>query len=118
LAQGRVWTGAQARERGLVDRTGSLADALAAARTRARLADDAPVRYLEPDAGRLARVLEYFGGAAVQALGPWVAGVWAPPGLPAGVTQDLRRDLGWIAEVADRRKPFAAVVHCLCEAVQ
>lgn len=44
LARGRVWTGADARERGLVDELGGLEDALGLARKRAGLADDAPVR--------------------------------------------------------------------------
>ncbi|AWS46498.1 signal peptide peptidase SppA [Streptosporangium sp. 'caverna'] len=44
LAKGRVWTGADARERGLVDELGGLEDALALARSKARLAADAPVR--------------------------------------------------------------------------
>jgi protease-4 len=35
VAQGRVWTGAQARERGLVDRLGGLDVAIAAAKERA-----------------------------------------------------------------------------------
>lgn len=44
LARGRVWTGADAREGGLVDELGGLEDALALARERAGLAHDAPVR--------------------------------------------------------------------------
>lgn len=44
LARGRVWTGADARAGGLVDELGGLEDALALARKRAGLADDAPVR--------------------------------------------------------------------------
>jgi len=44
LARGRVWTGADAHERGLVDELGGLEDALVLARKRARLSDDAPVR--------------------------------------------------------------------------
>jgi protease-4 len=44
LAKGRVWTGADAREGGLVDELGGLEDALAIARKRAGLAADAPVR--------------------------------------------------------------------------
>ncbi|MEV0144190.1 MULTISPECIES: signal peptide peptidase SppA [unclassified Nonomuraea] len=44
LARGRVWTGADAKERGLVDELGGLEDALGVARKRAGLADDAPVR--------------------------------------------------------------------------
>ncbi|WP_336205925.1 signal peptide peptidase SppA [Nonomuraea sp. LPB2021202275-12-8] len=44
LARGRVWTGADAQERGLVDELGGLEDALALARKRAGLSDEAPVR--------------------------------------------------------------------------
>ncbi|KAB8193732.1 signal peptide peptidase SppA [Nonomuraea phyllanthi] len=44
LARGRVWTGADAHARGLVDELGGLEDALAVARRRTHLADDAPVR--------------------------------------------------------------------------
>ncbi|MBB5774396.1 signal peptide peptidase SppA [Nonomuraea jabiensis] len=44
LARGRVWTGADAHASGLVDELGGLEDALALARKRAGLSDDAPVR--------------------------------------------------------------------------
>ncbi|TMR16721.1 signal peptide peptidase SppA [Nonomuraea turkmeniaca] len=44
LARGRVWTGADAQANGLVDELGGLEDALALARKRAGLSDDAPVR--------------------------------------------------------------------------
>lgn len=44
LARGRIWTGAQAHERGLVDRLGGYAAALAAVRTSLGLTDDAPLR--------------------------------------------------------------------------
>ncbi|TKK88609.1 signal peptide peptidase SppA [Herbidospora galbida] len=44
LARGRVWTGADARDNGLVDELGGVEDALAEARKRAGLAADAPVR--------------------------------------------------------------------------
>ena len=51
MAQGRVWTGAQALEHGLVDSLGDLSDAVKVARQLAELPDDAPVRYFdaEPD---------------------------------------------------------------------
>lgn len=51
VAQGRVWTGAQALEHGLVDSLGDLSDAVKVARQLAELPDDAPVRYFdaEPD---------------------------------------------------------------------
>jgi protease-4 len=44
LARGRVWTGADAHERGLVDEIGGLGLALDLARKKAGLATDAPVR--------------------------------------------------------------------------
>ena len=43
VAQGRVWTGAQALERKLVDAHGSVVDALDHARARAGIADGEPV---------------------------------------------------------------------------
>jgi protease-4 len=44
LARGRVWTGADAVANGLADETGGLREAIAIARRRAGLPDDAPVR--------------------------------------------------------------------------
>ncbi|GAA4227439.1 protease-4 [Streptosporangium album] len=44
LAKGRVWTGADAHEGGLVDELGGLEDALALARRKAGLPADSPVR--------------------------------------------------------------------------
>jgi len=43
LAQGRVWTGAQAKENGLVDRLGGLDEAIAALKERAEIDPDAAV---------------------------------------------------------------------------
>jgi protease-4 len=50
IARGRVWTGAQARELGLVDRLGGLDDAIALAKERAGLDADARVRRSAPPA--------------------------------------------------------------------
>jgi protease-4 len=47
IAQGRVWSGTQALERGLVDKIGSLKDAIAAAAQAANLGDKYRVRYVE-----------------------------------------------------------------------
>lgn len=44
LARGRVWTGAQALDHGLVDRIGGLTDAIEEARALAGLASDEPAR--------------------------------------------------------------------------
>jgi protease-4 len=47
IARGRVWSGAQALERGLVDQIGGLRDAVADAAARAKLGTDFQLRYVE-----------------------------------------------------------------------
>jgi protease-4 len=119
VAQGRIWTGAQAVERGLVDRTGSLGDAIRTAATRARLAEGHAVRYIERDRGRLARLAQWLGGdallpsmaaavreqAAASAGGVAALGALAAPAVPA--------ELVWLLEQA-RQQPSAPLLHCLC----
>ena len=57
IAQGRVWTGRQALERGLVDRLGGLDAALDEAATLARLGKGYRVRYVEEPLGGLQQFL-------------------------------------------------------------
>src|SRR5579859_7520152 len=57
IAQGRVWTGQQAHERGLVDQLGGLGEAVADAAQRAKLGKDAPVRYVEEPMSGFAQFL-------------------------------------------------------------
>ena len=127
VAQGRVWTGAQARERGLIDRVGSLGDALQSAATRAKLEPDFRVTYMEREPGKLERLLDMLGGgalvnAATQMLGEQVNAKMVSTGLPAlaggAVAGQIQHDLSWLMEVADRRKPFSVVTHCLCDVVR
>lgn len=49
IAQGRVWTGAAAKERGLVDELGGLTAALAEARTRAGIGADVALEVYPPE---------------------------------------------------------------------
>ena len=118
VGQGRVWTGAQAKERGLVDRLGSYRDALAAAATRAKLPKGYRVAYIERDNSRFERVLGMFGVSAAQALtfevrlGLLSTGL--PTGLPASAVADVTRELGWLSELSAGRAPYAAITHCMC----
>jgi len=77
VARGRVWTGADALKRGLVDELGGLRRALDLARDRAGLAADAPVRTF-PHAPLLRQLRRPQSsedlGAAAQALLPEVRG--------------------------------------------
>jgi protease-4 len=51
IAQGRVWTGQQALERGLVDQLGGLREAIADAAERAKLGKNPAVHYVEAPLG-------------------------------------------------------------------
>ena len=69
IAQGRVWSGQQALELGLVDELGTLADALDSAAQLAGLAGDYPVRRIEPVLTPRELLLRQLSGAsAAQAL--------------------------------------------------
>jgi protease-4 len=115
VGQGRVWTGTQAQERGLVDRLGSYGDALRSAARRAHLKDDFRVAYLERPGSSFERVLSLLGVSSVQAIKIQVKLGVLPDALPAGAVAGVAKDLGWLSELADGKKPFAAVTHCLCE---
>jgi protease-4 len=64
IAQGRVWTGQQALERGLVDKLGSLDDAIRDAAQEAKLGTDFKVRYAEKPMGTFERVLTNMGDSS------------------------------------------------------
>ncbi|MGX4642364.1 signal peptide peptidase SppA [Massilia sp. SYSU DXS3249] len=115
VGQGRVWTGAQARERGLVDRLGSYGDALRSAARRAKLGDDFRVAYVERPGTAFERFVSLLGVSNAQAINIQVKLGLLPDALPAGAVGEVAKDLGWLAELADGKKPFAAVTHCLCE---
>ncbi|MFC5462131.1 signal peptide peptidase SppA [Massilia niabensis] len=115
VGQGRVWTGAQAKERGLVDRLGSYGDALRSAAKRAKLGDDFRVAYVERPGTAFERFLSLLGVSSAQALTIQVKLGILPDALPAGAVATVAKDLGWLSELGDGRKPFAAVTHCLCE---
>ena len=119
VGQGRVWTGTQAKERGLVDRLGSYGDALRSAAKRAKLGDDFRVTYAEQPTTLAERVLERMGLSDAQILNVQVKLGLLPVDLGAAAlggnaTAGITRDLGWLSAVADRKQPFAAVTHCLC----
>jgi protease-4 len=120
VGQGRVWTGAQAKERGLVDRIGSYGDALQSAASRAHLEGDYRVAYAEHEGSLVERFLERLGLSDAQALNVQVRLGLLPAdlaldALPAGAAAGVAKDLGWLSQVANRRQPFAAVTHCLCD---
>ncbi len=114
VGQGRVWTGAQAKENGLVDRLGSYRDALASAASRARLGKGYRVAYIERDSSRIERFLGLIGVSAAQSMTLQVKLGLMPSGLPAAAVTEVTRELGWLSELTSGNKPYAAVTHCMC----
>jgi protease-4 len=73
VAQGRVWAGIDAAQKGLVDKLGSYHDALDAAAALAKLGKDYKVEYIEPPMGwrqALALQSQAFAARIVYALVP------------------------------------------------
>lgn len=119
VGQGRVWTGVQAKERGLVDTLGSYQDALKSAARRAKLGEDFRVAYVERPVSPFERLLQKVGVSSDQFIKVQVKLGLLPEGLesalPAAASTGVMKDLGWLAGVTDGRKPFSAVTHCLCQ---
>ena len=113
VARGRVWTGAQAQAKGLVDHLGGFQEALAEAKQRAALAADADIEVVdEPadEAGALQRASsvaeELWSGAAARALG-------LPPALMSGPLGAALRALSGLGAsgAVQARLPYELDVH-------
>jgi protease-4 len=115
VAQGRVWTGEQAKERGLVDTMGNFEDAIHSAAKRAKLGDNYRVAYVERELSGFDRLVHLFDARISSLASSQVDALLArTTGVPPTVAHDVAKDLSWLTDVAQDRKPFAAVTHCFC----
>jgi protease-4 len=112
IARGRVWSGAQAKERGLVDELGTLDDAIKAAAAAASI-DDFRIQYVEkersPFEQAFADMLQSRVGALVATSLPGPA-AWLPP----QTMDELQRAQRVLADAA-RKRPAAVYAHCECD---
>ena len=111
IAQGRVWSGSQAKERGLVDKLGGLGDAITSAAARAKLGKDYQVRYVEREPSAWERFLLSFGDSETMLRIARSVGFSVPTGW---------LDRSEIAEISGiveslRGKPYGAFAHCFCD---
>jgi protease-4 len=118
VAQGRVWSGAQAQGLGLVDRNGTFDAALKAAASRAKLPEDVRVQWIEREPGPLQRIVGFFGAELAATLaGPgdfwstFAAEGWVPP-----LAREAQRELRFVIEALQHGRPFEALAHCQCGA--
>ncbi|HEY5776641.1 MAG TPA: signal peptide peptidase SppA [Xanthomonadales bacterium] len=108
IAQGRVWSGEQAVERGLVDKTGSFQDAIKASARIAGLGDSYQIEWIEPEQSALDRLVMDFMSGAVSKLNISVS---KPVGLPVTWLQSMLDDLQFISA---QQGKFTVAAHCLC----
>ncbi|MEO8467525.1 MAG: signal peptide peptidase SppA [Gammaproteobacteria bacterium] len=111
-AQGRVWVGTDALDRGLVDHLGTFADALKAAASLAKLAEGRySVAYIEPDLTFSERLAMSFAAEAV----PLVDRVFGLPHWSAVVAQAVESALEPLAFIARWNDPRGVYAYCLCD---
>ena len=118
VARGRVWTGAQAKERGLVDAFGGLQTAITDAAKRAKLGDKPGtyrVRYIEQ---QLTPFEQWFSGFAASGAGRAMLGHSdIARGMLAKVVPQADRDLRMLERAMEPRTGGAAartLVYCFC----
>ena len=116
IGRGRVWTGAQAKQRGLVDAFGGLQEAVADAAERAKLgdADDYRVRYLERQSTPFER---FFGNFAESSAGAALLRHSSlAQSLLARAVPDAGEELRFLerALAPGRGKPVQALAYCFC----
>jgi protease-4 len=126
LAQGRIWTGAQAANHKLIDRLGSFSDAVQEARTRVAKLDAAnsgakelPIRYVGSKISPIEKLIQKFlaqvGWSAGESMAhpAWtaMAGLSGPDSL---LLNSLAQDLTWLQAVLEKKQSFGATAHCLC----
>lgn len=119
IARGRVWSGQQALDRGLVDATGSLHDAITAAAALAKLEADAfRVRYVEKELSPTEALIANLMKDASVVLPSLDAMLPSQLKLLAAAPEstELLRAKRLAATIVDQRRP-GVIAHCDCEAL-
>jgi protease IV len=111
IARGRVWSGQDAKEIGLVDQLGGLDQAVAAAAKRAKLKDGYRVWYVEKEGDWSEALAASWLTAAADALAPEPESAPAP-GRVESWARELQARAAALAAFNDPRGVYAA---CLCE---
>jgi protease-4 len=117
IARGRVWSGAEAKERGLVDAFGGIEDAVADVASRAKLGKpgDYQVRYIEKQATPFERFFTRFAQNRVAAA--WLHDSSLAQALLAHALPQTRDDLRFLdaaMKPSSHGAPVKALAYCFC----
>lgn len=120
VAQGRVWTGQQAQERGLVDQLGTLKQAVASAARQAGLGEDYATSYVQPELSDFEKFVMQFSARAMSFAGldRFVLSSKLNPLLqfiPQTYQWRLMTELHRIDQATEAGQR-GVMAHCLCEA--
>ena len=113
VAQGRVWTGAQAKERGLVDRLGGVDDAVKSAAARASLGERYRIEYIEHEPRGINRYLSLLFGRVAAFAHTRLGWDGLAEMLFGASPAQVRRDLERLSTA--RQQPLATWSYCFCD---
>ncbi|WP_447729075.1 signal peptide peptidase SppA [Pseudoxanthomonas suwonensis] len=115
VARGRVWSGAQALERGLVDAMGGLSDAIADAASRVELQEGKyRVRYVEKEASPFAQFMAGLAGSRIG--GALLDDTGFARALLARTMPETEAQLRFVENAVRERDgaPVKALAYCFC----
>ncbi|MGS1077000.1 signal peptide peptidase SppA [Pseudoxanthomonas beigongshangi] len=116
VARGRVWSGAQAKERGLVDELGGMQAATEYAAQLAKLGgtDKYRVRYIEQNASPFAQFMGRMAGSRIGAL--WLKDSDVARAMLAQRLPEANTQLRFVEEALQDRRgtPVKALAYCFC----
>jgi protease IV len=111
IAQGRVWSGLDAKRLGLVDQLGGYQDAIDLAAQLAKLGEDFDVEYFDAEVGFSEALGLRVQGALARIVAPLVPQAVIPGLLPRSV-QPVIAELERIARLSDPRSTYMYCLAC------
>jgi protease IV len=112
VARGRVWSGAQAKERGLVDQLGGYQMAIAEAVKLAKLGkDDYRLNYVERTLTPFEQIIS---NMETNTTGSAILKNFSPMSSVLGrdTTERLQKEMSWLDK--NGHTPIQGIVHCMC----
>ena len=109
IAQGRVWSGAQAKELGLVDELGTLDQAVASVAKIAEI-DSYQIKYLEQELSPMEKFIQDFSASAMVMVG--IPSLSPLSLLPKNQAQQVQQDLKLLTE--NNHDPYGRFSYCFC----